>query len=61
VFGFYEGAFQHLKPTGKLYVVIQKKQGAPSSVEKLQELFGNCDVIWRDAGYWILRSEKAAG
>lgn len=58
VFGFYDGAFQHLKRSGKLYVVIQKKQGAPSSVDKLQELFGNCDVIDREAGYWIFKSVK---
>ena len=59
VFAFYDGAFRHLKPSGKLYVVIQKKQGAPSSVDKLQELFGNCDVIDREAGYWILKSIKS--
>lgn len=58
VFRFYEGAFEHLKPAGILYVVIQKKQGAPSSQTKLTELFGNCEVIEREGGYWILKSIK---
>ena len=58
VFSFYEGSFTHLNPSGAFYVVIQKKQGAPSSVEKLLELFGNCEVIDRDSGYWILKSIK---
>jgi len=58
VFQFYEGSFEHLNTSGTLYVVIQKKQGAPSSVDKLQELFGNCEVIEKDSGYWILKSVK---
>ena len=58
VFSFYDGAFEHLTPGGFLYVVLQKKQGAPSSVAYLELLFGNCEIIERDAGYWIMRSQK---
>lgn len=58
VFSFYEGSFEHLNPSGILYVVIQRKQGAPSSFEKMQELFGNCEAIEKDGGYWILKSVK---
>ena len=59
VFRFYEESFEHLNPSGVLYVVIQRKQGAPSSVDRLQELFGNCEVIEKDAGYWILKAVKS--
>lgn len=58
VFEFYEGSFDHLNPSGVLYVVIQRKQGAPSSMDKLTELFGNCETVAKDAGYWILKSIK---
>ncbi len=58
VFLFYEESFRHLNPNGILYVVIQKKQGAPSSVDRLKELFGNCEVMEKDGGYWILKSAK---
>lgn len=58
VFSIYEGAYEHLKNGGILYVVIQKKQGAPSTIHKLIELFGNCDVIDKKAGYFILKSIK---
>jgi 16S rRNA (guanine1207-N2)-methyltransferase len=58
VFQLYEGAYQALNDHGVLYVVIQKKQGAPSSVEKLQSLFGNCTILERKSGYWILFSQK---
>lgn len=58
VFALYEGAYQALNKSGLLYVVIQKKQGAPSSVSKLKELFGNCEIIERSGGYWILLAKK---
>ena len=58
VFSFYDGAFEHMAEGGRLYVVLQKKQGAPSSEKYLLEKFGNCDVIAKESGYWIMRSVK---
>jgi 16S rRNA (guanine1207-N2)-methyltransferase len=58
VFKLYEEAHQLLNDHGVLYVVIQKKQGAPSSVEKLKTLFKSVDIINRDKGYWILLAKK---
>ncbi len=58
VFAIYEGAFQHLKKNGELWVVIQKKQGAPSSKEYITQLFGNCCIVARDKGYYILKAIK---
>ncbi len=58
VFAIYQRAYRNLKVGGVLYVVIQKKQGAPSSRKNLTELFGNCDIVAKRAGYYILKSEK---
>lgn len=58
IFSFYEGAYEHLNMGGKLYVVIQKKQGAPSTKKKLEELFGNCETSDKKSGYFIFRAEK---
>ncbi len=52
------GAFDHLLPNGRLTIVIQKKQGAPSAKAKMEEVFGNCQIIKKDKGYYILESEK---
>ncbi|HEO7459954.1 TPA: methyltransferase, partial [Streptococcus agalactiae] len=41
-----------------LTIVIQKKQGAPSAKAKMLDTFGNCDILKKDKGYYILRSEK---
>ncbi|MDU5727437.1 MAG: methyltransferase, partial [Neisseria sp.] len=53
-----EGAYDHLNLSGTLTIVIQKKQGAPSAKAKMEEVFGNAEVVKKDKGYYILRSEK---
>lgn len=53
-----QGAFSHLVVGGTLTIVIQKKQGAPSAKAKMEEVFGNCDIIKKDKGYYILESKK---
>lgn len=51
-------SINYLKVGGNLTIVIQKKQGAPSAKAKMQEVFGNVEILKRDKGYYILRSEK---
>ena len=43
---------------GNLTIVIQKKQGAPSAKAKMEDVFGNAEVVKKAKGYYILRSEK---
>src|SRR5699024_2980596 len=47
-----------LKDGCHLWVVIQKKQGAPSAKAELQNIFGNVDIVSRDKGYYILQATK---
>jgi len=49
-----------LKAGGTLTIVIQKKQGAPSAQKKMQETFGNAEIIKKDKGYYIIQSVKEA-
>lgn len=53
-----EEAYDYLTDGGKLQIVIQKKQGAPSARRKMEEVFGNVDRISLEKGYWVLQSEK---
>lgn len=53
-----EGAYQHLNENGSLWVILQKKQGAPSAKKKMLAVFNNCEIIKRDKGYYLLRSLK---
>lgn len=54
----FEHSYERLNSGGELWVVIQKKQGAPSAMEKLDELFGNVETVQKKKGYYILKSKK---
>jgi len=47
-----------LQDGGELWIVIQKKQGAPSAMAKMEDVFGNVKVIIKKKGYYILKSKK---
>ena len=51
-------AYDYLNQGGNLTIVIQKKQGAPSAKAKMEDVFGNAEVVKKAKGYYILRSEK---
>lgn len=53
-----EKSYDHLTENGKLMIVIQKKQGAPSAQKKMLEVFGNVEEVERQKGYWVLVSTK---
>lgn len=50
------GAKSHLVSGGVLLVVIQKKQGEPSARKLLTKTFGNCTILKRDKGYYVLQA-----
>lgn len=53
-----EEGYRSLVAGGELWVVIQKKQGAPSAMDKMEQLFGNIEVPIKKKGYYILLSKK---
>lgn len=53
-----EDGYNKLNQNGKIYLVIQKKQGAPSMKEKLLTIFGNCEELTKKNGYFIYCSKK---
>lgn len=55
-----EEAYPHLNEQGELWVVIQKKQGAPSAKDKMLDVFGNVEVVKKDKGYYIFKSIKTS-
>jgi 16S rRNA (guanine1207-N2)-methyltransferase len=51
-------SYEHLAPGGELWVVIQKKQGAPSTIEKLTQIFSDVETVDKSKGYFIIRATK---
>ncbi len=58
VFRLYEEACQHLSEGGVFYCVIRKKQGAPSSMKKIEQVFGNVTIVAKNKGFWLLLAKK---
>nr|WP_204343432.1 class I SAM-dependent methyltransferase [Paenibacillus elgii] len=54
----FEQAHHVLAPGGALWVVIQKKQGAPSAYAKLESLYSQVEEVERNKGYWIIKAVK---
>lgn len=51
-------SYQALDQSGELWIVIQKKQGAPSAKKKLMALFKHVEVVQRSKGYYIYKAIK---
>lgn len=58
VHAIFEKSAEHLRTSGELWIVIQKKQGGPSVIEKLKELFDEVSVVQKKKGYYIIKAKK---
>ena len=58
VYKIYEQSYEVLIPGGALWIVIQEKHGAPSSIKKLQTLFPKVEVFYKKKGFYILKCIK---
>ena len=56
VHAIFEEARKRISPGGSLWIVIQKKQGAPSALEKLEQLFDSVEEVDKDKGFRIYRA-----
>ena len=54
--GFFKESATHLVDNGELWVVVQKKQGAPSIITYLSTLFSKVEVVQKKKGYYIIRA-----
>ena len=53
-----EKSYDYLNEGGELWVVIQKKQGAPSSLAKLKEVYSNVDIVRKEKGYYVICARR---
>lgn len=50
------GAKNVLNDGGSFYAVVQKKQGADSFKKRLEEVYGNVEIVNKESGYIIFKS-----
>lgn len=58
IYEIFEKSYERLAIDGHLWVVIRKQQGAMSAVKRIKEVFGNCDIVKKEKGYFILNAKK---
>ena len=58
IYKMFEDSKVHLKENGALYIVIKKNLGANSAISKLSTLFANVEVLKKDKGYFIIKSNN---
>ena len=58
VFEILERAKDYLTDQGELWIVIKKNQGADSARKKMNEVYGNCEIVKKNKGFYILKSVK---
>lgn len=58
IYEMFEQAYDHLIDGGNLWVVIRKSHGANSAQKFIKDRFGNCDVVYKDKGFYVLKSKK---
>jgi 16S rRNA (guanine1207-N2)-methyltransferase len=56
LYRMYEESALHLKQNGALYIVIQKKHGAESTIKKLKEIFLRVNIIYKKKGCFVIQS-----
>lgn len=55
IYKMYEDAKSHLNDGGKFYLVINKKHGAPSTINYLNEIYSDVEVLDKKAGFNVIR------
>ncbi|MFB1051365.1 class I SAM-dependent methyltransferase [Paraliobacillus sp. JSM ZJ581] len=58
VYQMFEDSYEALSVNGELWIVIQKKQGAPSAIKKLNEQFRSVEIVKKNKGYFIIKAKK---
>lgn len=58
IYRLFREAAKALKPTGSLWIVIRKQQGAVSAKRELEAIFHEVDVVEQKKGYWIICARK---
>lgn len=58
LFEFLKESYNHLKISGTLTIVIRKDAGMESAKKCLLQIYGNCQILLREKGYYVLHCIK---
>ena len=55
IYKLYKDSAAFLNPGGSFFLVIQKKHGAESTMQKLKSIFNSFDVLYKKKGVFVIR------
>lgn len=58
IYKIFDQSYTVLNEFGALFVVIQHKHGAPTTIKHLEEKFHNVEIIYKKKGFFILKCIK---
>lgn len=58
IYNFFDEAYEKLVTNGELWFVMRRSHGVESAIKKIDELFGNYEVVKRKNGFWIVKTIK---
>ncbi|MGI6713638.1 MAG: class I SAM-dependent methyltransferase [Bacilli bacterium] len=56
VYGFLGESQKHLVEHGQLYFVMRKSHGAKSAAKYVETIFGNCELVKKNRGFYVYRA-----
>lgn len=59
IYSLFDQSFEHLNDNGEFWIVMNKKHGALSAINKLESLFGNAEIIGKDKGFYVIKCQKS--
>lgn len=58
IFEIFEKSYDYLNDNGELWIVIRKSHGSDSAKNKIESVFGNCEIVKRNKGFYVLKAVK---
>ncbi len=58
IYQLFQDAYNHLRPSGALWIVIRKQQGAASARKELESIYSSVDLVAQKKGYCIFCAKK---
>ena len=57
IYRLFSQSAEQLRPSGWLYLVIRKQQGAESALKYLKTIFDTVETVEKSGGFWVIRCQ----
>jgi 16S rRNA (guanine1207-N2)-methyltransferase len=58
IYRLFSQSAEQLRPSGWLYLVIRKQQGAESCIKYLETIYGKVEKLDKSGGFWVLKAHN---